>query len=98
MPPLLRGQAYEVSQVIPPGSSKDDSVFVIKVTGEVVATYEEYAEKQELYRSRLWVCARTGREGLTYVEAQQSEQGQQVSNSALACNSWSMRMGWSRAA
>lgn len=78
MPPLLHGQPYEVSQAIPPGSAQNSSVFVIRLTGEVIATYEEYTEKQELYRSRVWTCARTGLQGLTYEEALKSEQNKEV--------------------
>lgn len=71
--PGFRGQQYAPAQGLPAGASKDDDVFVLRVTGEVVASYGDYVAKLRQYRSREWTCAYTGKSGLTYEEAVQSE-------------------------
>lgn len=52
----------------------DDEVFVIRVTGEVVATYSDYLAKLRGYRERTHTCRFTGKTGLTLEEARVSEE------------------------
>ena len=59
---------------VPAGLSGSDEVYLVRLTGEVCVDYDAYLAKLELYRSRQWSCALTGRAGLTYEEALRTEQ------------------------
>ncbi|KAJ1975344.1 hypothetical protein H4R34_004375, partial [Dimargaris verticillata] len=54
-----------------PGKRK--RVFYMQQTREIFPTYEQYANRFMLYRQPIWQCATTGKTGLTYQEACQSE-------------------------
>jgi hypothetical protein len=58
---------------VPTGLSGSDEVYLVRLTGEVCVDYDAYLAKLELYRSRQWSCALTGRAGLTYEEAVRTE-------------------------
>ncbi len=50
-----------------------DEVFVIRVTGEVFKDYDAYLERLGELRSPAFVCAATGKSGLTYEQCLVSE-------------------------
>ncbi|XP_063221980.1 bromodomain adjacent to zinc finger domain protein 1A isoform X2 [Bacillus rossius redtenbacheri] len=71
--PLLRGKPFEVLQ--PTNDFKDDEeLFPCEMTDEVFRTYEELCERIILCNSVDWSCAVTGKSGLTYLEALESEE------------------------
>ena len=80
--PLLNG---ETPEYLPMPShealmTRDDGhVFYIPFTGEILTSYRsfeltrEYFDRISLYRSRIWTCAETGKQNLTFREAIESE-------------------------
>ncbi|CAG2170913.1 unnamed protein product, partial [Oppiella nova] len=58
---------------LPPNTKPDALVFVCKATREAFLTYDEFFERQILCSSMVWTCATSGRTGLTYGEALESE-------------------------
>ncbi|XP_064483947.1 bromodomain adjacent to zinc finger domain protein 1A-like isoform X1 [Ornithodoros turicata] len=59
----------------PPADLKpDDEVFCCKVTAEVFDNYEEYFARVILCNSLVWTCSVTGKPGLTFQDAQHSEE------------------------
>ncbi|XP_061598939.1 bromodomain adjacent to zinc finger domain protein 1A isoform X2 [Cololabis saira] len=71
--PLLHRKAF-VRQKPPADLRPDEEVFLCKITHEVFRTYDEFFERTILCNSLVWSCALTGRAGLTYLEALESEQ------------------------
>lgn len=51
----------------------DEEVFYCKVTNEIFRHYDDFFERTILCNSLVWSCAVTGRPGLTYQEALESE-------------------------
>ena len=51
----------------------DSEVFFIPFTGEIFVNYETYISRLLLYKRRIWTCESSGKEGLTYQEALESE-------------------------
>ncbi|KAK9860443.1 hypothetical protein WJX84_001872 [Apatococcus fuscideae] len=72
--PLLKRKPYQPSFTAPEGFNLGAEVFVVRFTGELFTSYEDYARALKLYRTRDWVCQLTGRSGLSYEEALVSEQ------------------------
>ncbi|KAK9865721.1 hypothetical protein WJX84_004504 [Apatococcus fuscideae] len=72
--PLLKRKPYQPSFTAPEGFNLGAEVFVVRFTGELFTSYEDYARAVKLYRTRDWVCQLTGRSGLSYEEALVSEQ------------------------
>ncbi|KAJ4462671.1 putative bromodomain adjacent to zinc finger domain protein 1A [Paratrimastix pyriformis] len=73
--PQQRGKAIHVPKVADLGHFSDDQeVWFIEMTGEVFTSYEKYLDAIDLYQSSVWSCRHTGRSGLTYQEALDSEQ------------------------
>ncbi|XP_076834125.1 bromodomain adjacent to zinc finger domain protein 1A isoform X2 [Brachyhypopomus gauderio] len=70
--PLLHKKPF-VRQKPPPDLKPDEEVFLCKVTHEIFRTYEEFFERTILCNSLVWSCAVTGKPGLTYQEALESE-------------------------
>jgi len=71
--PLLRGKPFLVKS--PSQNLKDDDeVFCFDLTNEIFTDYDEFFERVILCNSLLWTCECTGRNGLTYKEAMDSEQ------------------------
>ena len=70
--PLLRKQPF-VRAVPPPGLQPEAEVFHCETTNEVFAEYEAFFERTILCNSLVWSCAVTGKSGLTYEEAAESE-------------------------
>ncbi|KAM6912794.1 bromodomain adjacent to zinc finger domain protein 1A [Xenentodon cancila] len=71
--PLLHRKAF-VRQKPPTDLRPDEEVFLCKITHEIFRTYDEFFERTILCNSLVWSCALTGRAGLTYLEAVESEQ------------------------
>lgn len=80
--PLLNNDEFQAAplptqEVIQ--SLETPDVFYIPFTGEIFATYEyllltrEYYARIVLYRSRVWTCQETGKKGMTYQQALDSE-------------------------
>ncbi|XP_070697907.1 bromodomain adjacent to zinc finger domain protein 1A [Pempheris klunzingeri] len=70
--PLLHRKAF-IRQRPPADLRPDEEVFLCKITHEVFRTYDEFFERTILCNSLVWSCALTGRAGLTYLEAVESE-------------------------
>lgn len=70
--PLYKKQVVEkvpLLQALHP----DSEVFVIPFTGEIFRSYETYISRLLFYKRRIWTCESSGKEGLTYQEALESE-------------------------
>ncbi|CAL9686700.1 unnamed protein product [Knipowitschia caucasica] len=70
--PLLHRKPF-VRQKPPPDLDPDEEVFLCKITHEIFRSYDEFFERTILCNSLVWSCALTGRAGLTYLEAVESE-------------------------
>ncbi|XP_054653508.1 bromodomain adjacent to zinc finger domain protein 1A [Dunckerocampus dactyliophorus] len=70
--PLLHRRAF-IRQEPPADLSPDEEVFLCRITHEVFRSYDEFFERTILCNSLVWSCALTGRAGLTYLEAVESE-------------------------
>ncbi|XP_059999687.1 bromodomain adjacent to zinc finger domain protein 1A isoform X3 [Lagenorhynchus albirostris] len=70
--PLLHRKPF-VSQKPPADLRPDEEVFYCKVTNEIFRHYDDFFERTILCNSLVWSCAVTGRPGLTYQEALESE-------------------------
>ncbi|KAJ3283566.1 hypothetical protein HK104_010327 [Borealophlyctis nickersoniae] len=62
----------------PPPKEEDfpdpnQEVFQIRFTGEIFANYEDYFARYNLYRKRIFACAKSGKLNLTFEEALNSE-------------------------
>ncbi|XP_045165430.2 bromodomain adjacent to zinc finger domain protein 1A-like isoform X2 [Mercenaria mercenaria] len=71
--PLLRRQPFHREKP-PPDLRPDEEVFLCKLTREVFRDYEKFFERIILCNSLVWSCSITGRSGLTYQEAEESEE------------------------
>eukprot|EP00794_Sanderia_malayensis_P020094 gene20094-22064_t len=71
--PLLRGKPFTVKQT-PKNLKGEDKIFFFELTGEVFTDYDEFFERVILCNSLLWTCECTGKNGLTYKEACESEE------------------------
>jgi len=70
--PLLNKQKF-VKKPIPADLDPDEHVFYFKPTQEIFQDYDEYFERTILCNSLVWTCTLTGKTGLTFAEAQESE-------------------------
>ncbi|KAM6968591.1 bromodomain adjacent to zinc finger domain protein 1A [Tautogolabrus adspersus] len=70
--PLLHRRAF-IRQRPPADLRPDEEVFLCKITHEIFRSYDEFFERTILCNSLVWSCALTGRAGLTYLEAVESE-------------------------
>ncbi|KAM6202836.1 bromodomain adjacent to zinc finger domain protein 1A [Rhynchocyon petersi] len=70
--PLLHRKPF-VRQKPPPDLRPEEEVFYCKVTNEIFRHYDDFFERTILCNSLVWSCAVTGRPGLTYQEALESE-------------------------
>ncbi|KAM9708571.1 bromodomain adjacent to zinc finger domain protein 1A isoform 1-T3 [Menidia menidia] len=71
--PLLHRRAF-IRHKPPADLRPEEEVFLCKITHEIFRTYDEFFERTILCNSLVWSCALTGRAGLTYLEAVESEQ------------------------
>ncbi|XP_041929378.1 bromodomain adjacent to zinc finger domain protein 1A isoform X1 [Alosa sapidissima] len=70
--PLLHKKPF-IRQKPPVDLKPEEEVFLCKVTHEIFRTYDEFFERTILCNSLVWSCAVTGKPGLTYQEALDSE-------------------------
>uniref|UniRef100_V9K7W4 Bromodomain adjacent to zinc finger domain protein 1A n=1 Tax=Callorhinchus milii TaxID=7868 RepID=V9K7W4_CALMI len=70
--PLLHRKPF-VRQKPPVDLKPDEQVFYCKVTNEIFRDYDDFFERTILCNSLVWSCAITGKPGLTYQEALESE-------------------------
>ncbi|XP_022659521.1 bromodomain adjacent to zinc finger domain protein 1A-like isoform X1 [Varroa destructor] len=71
--PILNKEEFERSP--PPDDLKpDDPVFYNKLTNEVFTDYDDYFARVILCNSLVWTCSLTGKSGLTFQDAQESEE------------------------
>uniref|UniRef100_A0A672PC43 Bromodomain adjacent to zinc finger domain protein 1A n=1 Tax=Sinocyclocheilus grahami TaxID=75366 RepID=A0A672PC43_SINGR len=70
--PLLHKKPF-VRRKPPADLRPDEEVFLCKVTHEIFRSYDEFFERTILCNSLVWSCAVTGKPGLTYQEALESE-------------------------
>lgn len=76
--PLLHKKPF-VRQKPPADLRPDEEVFLCKYTHEIFRTYDEFFERTILCNSLVWSCAVTGKPGLTYQEALESEKKARLS-------------------
>uniref|UniRef100_A0A8C3QLV6 Bromodomain adjacent to zinc finger domain protein 1A n=1 Tax=Cyanoderma ruficeps TaxID=181631 RepID=A0A8C3QLV6_9PASS len=70
--PLLHRKPFV--RVKPPADLRpDERVFYCRVTNEIFRNYDDFFERTILCNSLVWSCAITGKPGLTYQEALESE-------------------------
>lgn len=70
--PLFKRKPFPLAE--PPEDIKpNEQVFQIRFTKEIFRDYQEYLERINLYRQRVWVCKVSGKINLTYEEALVSE-------------------------
>ncbi|XP_057817503.2 uncharacterized protein LOC131030630 isoform X1 [Cryptomeria japonica] len=70
--PLFKRKPFPLARA-PEDIKPNDLVFQIRFTKEIFKDYQEYLERINLYRQRVWVCRVTGKTNLTYEEALVSE-------------------------
>ncbi|XP_054827062.1 bromodomain adjacent to zinc finger domain protein 1A [Eublepharis macularius] len=70
--PLLHRKPF-VREKPPEDLRPDEHVFYYKVTNEIFRDYDDFFERTILCNSLVWSCAVTGKPGLTYQEALESE-------------------------
>ncbi|KAJ3116624.1 hypothetical protein HDU96_009179 [Phlyctochytrium bullatum] len=74
--PLFNKKPIEPTPAIPPSlvySHPETEVWFIDFTGEIFLNYDEFITRYTLYKKRVWTCEVTGKAGLTYREAMESE-------------------------
>ena len=71
--PLLHKQKF-VRKPLPQDLDPNQEVFFSKLTQEIFLDYDEYFERTILCNSLVWTCSLSGKTGLTYSEALESEQ------------------------
>ncbi|XP_054154531.1 bromodomain adjacent to zinc finger domain protein 1A-like [Oppia nitens] len=70
--PLLGREPF-VPKDLPINLDPEDEVFYCKTSGEAFLTYDEFSNRQLQLTSMVWTCEVTGRQGLTFAEAVESE-------------------------
>lgn len=70
--PLLNKQKF-IKKPIPADLDPNEHVFYFKPTQEIFQDYDEYFERTILCNSLVWTCTLTGKTGLTFAEAIESE-------------------------
>nr|XP_033807234.1 bromodomain adjacent to zinc finger domain protein 1A [Geotrypetes seraphini]XP_033807235.1 bromodomain adjacent to zinc finger domain protein 1A [Geotrypetes seraphini]XP_033807236.1 bromodomain adjacent to zinc finger domain protein 1A [Geotrypetes seraphini] len=70
--PLLHKQPF-TRRELPADLRPNEEVFYCRVTKEIFRDYDEFFERTILCNSLVWSCAVTGKSGLTYEEAIESE-------------------------
>ncbi|KAF9437302.1 hypothetical protein BGZ76_001308 [Entomortierella beljakovae] len=72
--PLLKRKA--IKPVPPPNTNDFDNnapVFMMRFTNEIFTNYEDYINRYFFYQQKNWQCETTGKSGLTFEEALESE-------------------------
>lgn len=74
--PLLDKKEF-IPEECPANLKPEDNVFFLPTTGEVFTSYEAFFQRQITLNSLVWTCSATGKSGLTYEEALESEKNAQ---------------------
>ncbi|KAF5304910.1 hypothetical protein FQR65_LT00794 [Abscondita terminalis] len=74
--PLLKKREFKKAP-LPNGLSNHEEVFHCVMTNEIFREYEEFCQRVILCNSMVWTCNFTGKSGLTYLEALESEKESQ---------------------
>ncbi|KAK4885411.1 hypothetical protein RN001_001682 [Aquatica leii] len=74
--PLLKKREFKKAP-LPSGLSNHEEVFHCVMTNEIFREYEEFCQRVILCNSMVWTCSFTGKSGLTYLEALESEKESQ---------------------
>lgn len=70
--PLLKKKQFSLAEP-PKDLDPCELVYQVRFTKEIFRDYQEYLNRINLYRQRVWVCKVTGKTSLTYEEALVSE-------------------------
>uniref|UniRef100_A0A0E0KQX9 DDT domain-containing protein n=1 Tax=Oryza punctata TaxID=4537 RepID=A0A0E0KQX9_ORYPU len=86
--PLLKRRPFLLLDP-PKDLNPDEKVFQVRFTNEIFQDYQEYLNRVNLYRERVWTCKVSGKSKLTYEEALVSEhhaaeKAQQLSRELIA--------------
>jgi bromodomain adjacent to zinc finger domain protein 1A len=73
MPCLKRKEVFNDFNSDPNDLEPDEYIFYIPFTKEKFRNYNEFYKKMAFYQSKHWQCKVTGKTGLTYLEALNSE-------------------------
>ncbi|XP_072171683.1 bromodomain adjacent to zinc finger domain protein 1A-like isoform X2 [Diadema setosum] len=71
--PLLRRREFRPAKP-PKDLQPDEEVFLCRLTNEIFRDYDDFFKRTILCNSLVWSCSLTGRPGLTYQEAMESEE------------------------
>lgn len=71
--PLINKKRFEPNP-IPKDLAPDDEVFYYGLTNEIFTSHDEFFDRFLYCNSLIWTCEKTGKSGLTYQEALESEQ------------------------
>uniref|UniRef100_A0A0D9W599 DDT domain-containing protein n=1 Tax=Leersia perrieri TaxID=77586 RepID=A0A0D9W599_9ORYZ len=86
--PLLKRSHFPLLDP-PKDLNPEEKVFQVRFTKEIFRDYQEYLNRVNLYRERVWTCKVSGKSNLTYEEALVSEhhaadKAQQLSRELIA--------------
>ncbi|KAL6219740.1 hypothetical protein ACLB2K_007499 [Fragaria x ananassa] len=71
--PLLKRKPFPLAE-LPDDLDPNELVYQVRYTGEIFRDYDEYLNRINLYRQRIWMCKVSGKTNLTYEEALLSEE------------------------
>ncbi|XP_012459652.1 uncharacterized protein LOC105780086 isoform X2 [Gossypium raimondii] len=86
--PLFKRKPFDLAKP-PEDLEPSDLVYQVRFTKEIFRDYQEYLNRINLYRQRVWMCKSTGKSNLTYEEAMVMEKNaiqkvQQLPNDLVA--------------
>ncbi|CAN8236932.1 unnamed protein product [Cochlearia groenlandica] len=70
--PLLKQSSHKLLDP-PKDLEPQELVYQVRFTKEIFKDYQLYLKRIDLYRKRVWTCKSTGKTGLTYEDALESE-------------------------
>ncbi|KAM1098999.1 hypothetical protein TB2_005526 [Malus domestica] len=70
--PLLKRKPFPLAE-LPNDLESHELVYQVRTTKEIFRDYNEYLNRINLYRQRIWMCKVSGKTNLTYEEALLSE-------------------------
>ncbi|KAM0940236.1 putative transcription factor & chromatin remodeling DDT family [Dioscorea sansibarensis] len=70
--PLFKRKPFQLLEA-PKDLDQNELVFQVRFTKEIFRDYQDYLDRLNLYRQRVWACKVTGKSNLTYEEALVSE-------------------------
>ncbi|KAH1038391.1 hypothetical protein J1N35_040134 [Gossypium stocksii] len=86
--PLFKRKPFDLAKP-PEDLEPSELVYQVRFTKEIFRDYQEYLNRINLYRQRVWMCKSTGKSNLTYEEAMVTEKHaiqkvQQLPNDVVA--------------